>query len=83
MGQSLTTPLSLTLDHWKDVHNRAHNQSVEVKKKKGKGQTLYTSEWPTFGAGWPVNGTFNKIIILQVKDRVVHGHPDQVSYIIT
>lgn len=25
-------PLSLTLDHWEDVHDRAHNQSVEVKK---------------------------------------------------
>lgn len=82
MGQSLTMPLSLTLDHWEDVHDRTHNQSVEVKKKR-KWQTLYTSEWPTFGAGWPVNDTFNKIIILQVKDQVVHGHPDQVSYIIT
>ncbi|XP_032745407.1 uncharacterized protein LOC116888229 [Rattus rattus] len=81
MGQSLTMPLSLTLDHWKDVHDRAHNQSVEV--KKGKWQTLCTSEWPTLGVGWPVNGTFNKIIILQVKDRVFHGHPDQVPYIIT
>lgn len=38
MGQSLTTPLSLTLDHWKDVHDRAHNQSVEVKKKKENGR---------------------------------------------
>lgn len=34
MGQSLTTPLSLTLQHWKDVQDIAHNQSVEVRKKE-------------------------------------------------
>nr|XP_038956092.1 uncharacterized protein LOC120099175 [Rattus norvegicus] len=85
MGQSLTTPLSLTLDHWKDVRDRADEQGVEI--KKGKWQTLCTSEWPTFGAGWPVDGTFNKTVILQVKDQIfhkgLHGHPDQVPYIIT
>jgi len=83
MGQSLTTPLSLTLDHWKDVRDRADEQGVEI--KKGKWQTLCTSEWPTFGAGWPVDGTFNKTVILQVKDQIfhkgLHGHPDQVPYI--
>lgn len=30
MGQSATTPLSLTLDHWIEVRTRAHNLSVEV-----------------------------------------------------
>nr|AAO46144.1 gag protein [Recombinant M-MuLV/RaLV retrovirus] len=85
MGQSLTTPLSLTLDHWKDVRDRARDQSVEI--KKGKWQTLCTSEWPTYDVGWPVNGTFNKTTILQVKDLIFrqkpYGHPDQVAYIVT
>jgi hypothetical protein len=33
MGQPVTTPLTLTFDHWTDVKTRAHNLSVEVKKK--------------------------------------------------
>lgn len=84
MGQSLTTPLSLTLDHWKDVRDRARDQSVEI--KKGKWQTLCTSEWPTYDVGWPVTGTFNKTTILQVKDLIFrqkpYRHPDQVPYIV-
>lgn len=51
MGQSLTTPLSLTLDHCSEVRARAHNQSVEV--RKGKWTTFCSSEWPTFEVGWP------------------------------
>ena len=85
MGQSLTTPLSLTLDHWSDVSNRASNRSFEVKKKKWR--TVCSSEWPAFNLGWPRDGTFDKNIILQVKERVFdkgpHGRPDQVAYIDT
>ena len=85
MGQSMTTPLSLTLDHWAEVHDRASNQSVEIEKKKW--QILCTSEWPTFNMGWPRDGTFNITTILQIKERVCdkgpHGHPDQVAYIVT
>ena len=76
MGQSLTTPLSLTLDHWSDVSKRASNQTLEVKKKKW--QSLCSSEWPTFNVGWPRDGTFNKNVILQVKERVFDKGP--VSY---
>ncbi|XP_055261664.1 uncharacterized protein LOC129542871 [Moschus berezovskii] len=85
MGQSLTTPLSLTLQHWKDVQDIAHNQSVEVRKKKWT--TFCSSEWPSFNVGWPQDGTFNFDIIFQVKARVMDpgppGHPDQVAYIVT
>ncbi|KAF7487408.1 Hypothetical predicted protein [Marmota monax] len=85
MGQSITTPLSLTLDHWQDVRNRADNLSVEVKKKKWI--TLCTTEWPSYDIGWPKEGTFNLDYILQVKSRVFiqgpQGHPDQVPYIVT
>ena len=32
MGQSQTTPLSIMIDHFKDVRGRANNLSVEVRK---------------------------------------------------
>ncbi|KAL6035635.1 hypothetical protein STEG23_036471, partial [Scotinomys teguina] len=38
-------PLSLTLSHWTDVRARAHNEGVEVRKKKWI--TLCEAEWPT------------------------------------
>lgn len=83
MGQAATTPLTMTLDHWKDVKIRAHNLSVEV--KKGPWQTFCSSKWPAFNVGWPSGGTFNLPIIFAVK-RVVFqatgGHPDQVPYIV-
>lgn len=85
MGQQLTTPLSLTLDHCSEVLGRACNESVKVKKKKW--QTFCSSEWPTFQVCWPWDRTFNLDTILQVKARVFqagpHRHPDQVPYIVT
>lgn len=62
MGQTIMTPLSLMLDHWTEVRDRAHNMSVEV--KKGKWQTLCTSEWPTFSVGWHPEGSFDLTMIL-------------------
>ncbi|CAK7311635.1 Gag polyprotein [Vulpes lagopus] len=83
MGQTVTTPLSLTLDHWEEVAGRAHNLSVEVRRRKWV--TFCSSEWPTLNVGWPRNGTFNIDIILQVKALVFQpgprGHLDQVPYI--
>ncbi|XP_066889621.1 uncharacterized protein [Kogia breviceps] len=84
MGQTMTTPLSLTLSHWTEVKSRAHNLSVEV--RKGRWQTLCTSEWPTFQTGWPPEGSFMLDQIRLVKSRVFntgpHGHPDQTPYIL-
>uniref|UniRef100_A0A8C9AZB8 Gag protein n=1 Tax=Phocoena sinus TaxID=42100 RepID=A0A8C9AZB8_PHOSS len=84
MGQTMTTPLSLTLSHWTKVRARAHNLSVEV--RKGKWQTLCTSEWPTFQTGWPPEGSFLLDKVGLVKSRVFntgpHGHPDQIPYIL-
>ena len=62
MGQRLTTPLSLTLGHWKEVKDRANNLLVEVRRKKW--QTLCTSEWPTLDVGWPQDFTVNIDCIL-------------------
>ena len=63
MGQRVTTPISLTLDHWKEVKDRANNLAVEIRRKKW--QTLCSSEWPTLEVGWPQDGTFNIDCILQ------------------
>ncbi|MEJ1283826.1 hypothetical protein NN561_014801 [Cricetulus griseus] len=83
MGQTVTTLLTLTLDHWTDVKTRAHNLSVEV--RKGSWRTFCSSEWPSFSVGWPSGGTFNLSIISAVKQIIFQatgGHPDQVPYII-
>ena len=42
MGQTVSTPLTLTLDHWTEIRTRAHNLSVEV--KKGPWKTFCSSE---------------------------------------
>ena len=65
MGQTITTPLSLTLDHWTEVRSRAHNLSVEI--KKGPWQTFCASEWPTFNVKWSLEGTFGLLLSLMLK----------------
>ena len=65
MGQSLTTPLSLMLNHWTEIRETGLKLSVEVKRRQW--QTLYASEWPAFGVGWPGIGTFDITTIRVVK----------------
>jgi hypothetical protein len=83
MGQTVSTPLSLTEDHWTDVRARGQNLSVIVKKKPW--QSYCTSEWPTFGVGWPPEGTFYLPTIRAVKAIVFQegpgSPPDQQPYI--
>lgn len=83
MGQTVTTPLSLTQDHWTDVRARGRNLSVVVKKQPWL--TYCSSEWPTFGVGWPSVGTFDLPTIRAVKAIVFQegagSHPDQQPYI--
>ena len=64
-GRTVTTPLSLTLDHWTEVRSRAHNLSVEI--KKGPWQTFCASEWPTFNVKWSLEGTFGLLLSLKLK----------------
>ena len=64
-GWTVTTPLSLTLDHWTEVRSRAHNLSVEI--KKGPWQTFCASEWPTFNVKWSLEGTFGLLLSLKLK----------------
>jgi hypothetical protein len=83
MGQTETTPLNLTLDHWTEVRSRAHNLLVEI--KKGPWQTFCASEWPAFDVGWPLEGTFDLTLIFEVKAIVFQStpgsYPDQQPYI--
>lgn len=81
-GQTQTTPLSILIDHFKNVKERAHGLSLDIKKKKLV--TLCEAEWPTFGVGWPREGTFDAELVERIKGIVFghHGYPDQVPYII-
>ena len=65
MGKTVTTPLTLTQNHWTDVMTRANNLSFDV--KKGPWQTFCSSKWPAFGVGWPSQGNFSLPFILGVK----------------
>lgn len=84
MGNNQSTPLSLLVANFKDVKARGHNLSVEL--KKGKLVTFCRSEWPSFGVGWPSEGTFCLSIITKVKTKIFlpgqSGHPDQIPYIL-
>ncbi|XP_077852769.1 uncharacterized protein LOC144339824 [Macaca mulatta] len=84
MGNNQSTPLSLLVTNFKDVKARGRNLSVEL--KKGKLVTFCRSEWPSFGVGWPSEGTFCLSIITKVKTKIFlpgqSGHPDQIPYIL-
>ncbi|XP_070929202.1 uncharacterized protein [Macaca nemestrina] len=84
MGNNQSTPLSLLVTNFKDVKARGRNLSVEL--KKGKLVTFCRLEWPSFGVGWPSEGTFCLSIITKVKTKIFlpgqSGHPDQIPYIL-
>lgn len=49
MGQTLSTPLDLILDHFGEVKMQADDLSVNVRKDR---LTIFgRSEWPTFNVG--------------------------------
>jgi hypothetical protein len=83
VGQTVTTPLSLTFDHWAEVRSRVLDLSVEI--KKGPWRTSCASKWPTFNIGWPPEGTFDLTLIFKVKAIVFQdgprSHTDQQPYI--
>lgn len=84
MGQTVSGPLDLTLAHWPEVREAAHNLSLLIKKVKWI--TFCRSEWPLFQVGWPLGGSFSPLLIQAVKDVVFRGgqqgHPDQQAYIL-
>lgn len=84
MRQTQLTPLSIMMDHFKDVRERAAKLDVEVRRDRW--QAFCSSEWPTFQVGWPSGGTYDLPTIRRVKgviSRPNQGHPDQLPYIDT
>lgn len=83
MGQTVSTPLGQTLNHWTEIRTRACNLSVEV--KKGPWRTFCSSEWPTYNVGWPPEGTLDLTVISAIKNMVFQKepgpYPDQGPYI--
>ena len=84
MRQSQSTPLSLLVANLRVVRTRGQNLSLDI--WRGKLITLCRSEWPTFGVGWPTEGTFCLPIIAKVESKIFlpgcEGHPDQIPYIL-
>ncbi|XP_043415098.1 uncharacterized protein LOC122470915, partial [Prionailurus bengalensis] len=55
--QALQTPSQRVVPEAdRDVRTRGQNLSLDI--RRGKLITLCRSEWPTFGVGWPTEGTF-------------------------
>ncbi|XP_058547615.1 uncharacterized protein LOC131489644, partial [Neofelis nebulosa] len=55
--QALQTPSQRVVPEAdRDVRTRGQNLSLDI--RRGKLITLCHSEWPTFGVGWPTEGTF-------------------------
>ena len=80
----ISTPLGLTLEHWAEIKTRAHNLSVDVRKRFCR--TFCSTKWPAFDVGWPPEGTLDLIVISAVKHVVMQrrpgSQPDQVPYIL-
>ncbi|XP_060105134.1 uncharacterized protein LOC132578666 [Heteronotia binoei] len=80
-SQSTNTPLECMLQHF--VEGFVGNLG-EYDQTPGLLRIFCESEWPTFGVGWPPEGTFSVDIAQQVHSIVVTppgDHPDQYSYI--
>ena len=84
MGQRESTPNSLLdciLTNFSDFQRRARGYgSMQLDPEFL--QTLCQLEWPTFGVGWPAEGTFDLPVLFAVRATVYRApHPDQIVYI--
>jgi hypothetical protein len=61
MGQTISTPLGLTLEPCTEIKTVAHNLSVDVRKRFWR--ALCPLEWPAFDVGWPSEGILDLIVI--------------------
>ena len=64
MGQTISTPLGVTLEHWTELKTRAHNLSMDVRKRFWR--TFFSMEWSAFDVGWPPDDTLDLIVIFAV-----------------
>uniref|UniRef100_A0A4X2JRN1 Core shell protein Gag P30 domain-containing protein n=1 Tax=Vombatus ursinus TaxID=29139 RepID=A0A4X2JRN1_VOMUR len=75
------TPLSVVLQNFKQFRHIAKGYGFQVTKENLS--TFCQQEWPTFGVGWPPEGTFDVTITGRVR-KIAYGtpgHPDQIPYI--
>uniref|UniRef100_A0A4X2MBW5 CCHC-type domain-containing protein n=1 Tax=Vombatus ursinus TaxID=29139 RepID=A0A4X2MBW5_VOMUR len=75
------TPLSVVLQNFKQFRRIAKGYGFQVTKENLS--TFCQQEWPTFGVGWPPEGTFDVTITGRVR-KIAYGtpgHPDQIPYI--
>nr|ABD46828.1 gag protein [Reticuloendotheliosis virus]ARM38916.1 gag protein [Fowlpox virus]AIG99438.1 gag protein [Reticuloendotheliosis virus]UJR02111.1 gag protein [Fowlpox virus]UJR02115.1 gag protein [Reticuloendotheliosis virus] len=85
MGQAgskgLLTPLECILKNFSDFKKRAGDYGEDVDSFTLR--KLCELEWPTFGVGWPKEGTLDFRVVAAVRNIVFGnpGHPDQVIYI--
>ena len=84
MGQRESTPnspLDCVLNNFSDFQRRARGYgSMQLDPEIL--QTLCQLEWPTFGVGWPAEGTFDLPVLFAVRATVYRApHPDQIVYI--
>ena len=84
MGQRESTPNSLLdciLNNFSDFQRCARGYG-SMQPDPEFLQTLCQLEWPTFGVGWPAEGTFNLPVLFAVQATVYRApHPDQIVYI--
>lgn len=83
MGQSQgkLTPLQCMLNNFKDFRRRARAYGASVTPFDL--QRFCQLDWPTFGVGWPSEGSFNMQTAFRVRSVIYGkpGHPDQIPYI--
>lgn len=81
MGKSAskTTVLECMVKILKKVFSRDYG----IKLSPGKLCTLCTLEWPSFGIGWPLEGTLDVFTGGAVYNVITRdpGHADQFPYI--
>ena len=75
MGQAQATPKSLILSHFPEVKKQALNMSLGI--KKGKLDTFCSVEWPSFGVGWPTQGSLSLDLIGKVKTIISRQGPEE------
>jgi hypothetical protein len=78
-GQSKNILLGCMLKNFK----KGFNGDYGVKLTPGKLRNFCEIDWPSFGMGWPPEGSLEKVIVNRVFELVVGdpGHPDPFPYI--
>lgn len=79
--QGKSTPLATMVRNFK----KGYTGDYEVTMSPGKLETLCELEWPTFGVGWPAEGSLDRSLVQKIWQIVTRdpGHPNQFPYIDT